>query len=64
MSPLFLRARRPDEQHSIYVCTVMSALSEAQLGQLIEDMLVYAHGDSEHVVVFECAFAESGLPAG
>jgi hypothetical protein len=41
----------------------MSASSEAELGRLIEDVLVCAFGVSEQLVVFEYAFAASGLPA-
>src|SRR5438067_8411461 len=41
----------------------MSAWSEAELDRLIEDVLVDAYGDSEQLGAFECAFAESGLPA-
>jgi hypothetical protein len=41
----------------------MSEWSEAGLDRLIDDLLVDAYGDSEQLGAFECAFAESGLPA-
>jgi hypothetical protein len=41
----------------------MSDWSEAELDRLIEDVLVDVYGDSEQLGAFECAFAESGLPA-
>ena len=44
------------------VMDVPGTWPERELGELIEDVLVDAYGDSEQFGAFECVFAEAGLP--
>jgi len=45
---------------SVYVGVVTSGWSRAERDLLIEDVLVDAHGDSEQLGAFECAFEGCG----